>query len=205
MPETLNSVELAQHRVSDRLLHTNHGRNQAYLRRQLDRLQQAGINAVIFQVRPSADAFYKSAIEPWSRFLTGTAGKAPVPEWDPLQFMTDECHRRGMELHAWINPYRITTSAREQLPAGHIARRHPELTVTYAGKLYFNPGLPENRRHILRVIGDITAATTSTAFISTTISTPIRSKAHASTMRRHTPAMAADSASPTGAGPMSTR
>lgn len=60
-----------------------------------------------------------------------------------------------MELHAWINPYRITTSAREQLPAGHIARRHPELTVTYAGKLYFNPGLPENRRHILRVIGDI--------------------------------------------------
>lgn len=129
--------------------------NQAYLRQQLDRLQQAGINAVIFQVRPSADAFYKSAIEPWSRFLTGTAGKAPVPEWDPLQFMTDECHRRGMELHAWINPYRITTSAREQLPAGHIARRHPELTVTYAGKLYFNPGLPENRRHILRVIGDI--------------------------------------------------
>ncbi|MDE6490968.1 MAG: family 10 glycosylhydrolase [Muribaculaceae bacterium] len=129
--------------------------NQAYLRDQLDRLQAVGINAIIFQVRPSADAFYKSSIEPWSRFLTGTAGKAPSPAWDPLQFMTDECHRRGMEIHAWINPYRITTSAREQLPANHIARTHPQLTVTYAGKLYFNPGLPENRRHILKVIDDI--------------------------------------------------
>lgn len=131
------------------------GENKAYLRGQLDRLQQAGINAVIFQVRPSADAFYKSTVEPWSRWLSGTAGKAPSPEWDPLQFMTEECHSRGMELHAWINPYRITTSAREQLPAGHIARKHPELTVTYAGKLYFNPGLPENRQHILSVISDI--------------------------------------------------
>ncbi|MGN1173303.1 MAG: glycoside hydrolase family 10 protein, partial [Muribaculaceae bacterium] len=81
-----------------------------YLKNQLDLLQDAGVNAVIFQVRPSADAFYKSSLEPWSRFLTGVAGKAPVPDWDPLQFMIEESHKRGMELHAWLNPYRVTTS-----------------------------------------------------------------------------------------------
>lgn len=82
----------------------------AYLCDQLDKLKAAGCNAVLFQVRPSADAFYPSELEPWSRFLTGTAGKAPSPYWDPLQFMIEESHARGMELHAWLNPYRVTTS-----------------------------------------------------------------------------------------------
>lgn len=131
--------------------------NKAYLRRQLDALNRAGVNAVLFQVRPSADAFYRSELEPWSRFLSGKAGKAPEPEWDPLEFMVAEAHKRGMELHAWLNPYRITTSKGEILPAGHIACREPRRTVKYAdGKLYFDPGLPENREFIARVAGDIT-------------------------------------------------
>ena len=126
-----------------------------YLTNQLDLLQDAGVNAVIFQVRPSADAFYKSSLEPWSRFLTGVAGKAPVPAWDPLQFMIEESHKRGMELHAWLNPYRVTTSKTEVLPKNHIYYKHPNRFVKYDGKMYFDPGLPENRQFIEDVILDI--------------------------------------------------
>ena len=129
--------------------------NKAYLRDQLDKLQAAGCNAVVFQVRPSADAWYPSELEPWSRFLTGTAGKAPSPYWDPLQFMIEESHARGMELHAWLNPYRVTTNKTEKLAANHIYNKHPERFVTYDGKLYFDPGLPENRKFIEDVVKDI--------------------------------------------------
>ena len=76
--------------------------NKKALIQQLDSLHKAGINAVFFQVRPQADAFYNSKIEPWSCYLT-EAGKAPVPFWDPLEFVIEECHARGMELHAWLN------------------------------------------------------------------------------------------------------
>lgn len=127
--------------------------NRQWLRDELDALQRSGINAIVFQVRPSADAFYFSDIEPTSRFLSGECGKDA--DWDPLQFMIDECHARGMELHAWLNPYRITTSKGETLPSGHIARRHPERTVTYANRLYFNPALQSNRDWITDVIKDI--------------------------------------------------
>lgn len=127
----------------------------AYLCDQLDKLKAAGCNAVLFQVRPSADAFYPSELEPWSRFLTGTAGKAPSPYWDPLQFMIEESHARGMELHAWLNPYRVTTSKNEKLPQNHIYYKHPERFVTYDGKLYFDPGLPENREFIESVVKDL--------------------------------------------------
>lgn len=129
--------------------------NKEYLSELLDRLQQAGINAVIFQIRPSADAFYESDIEPWSRFLSGTIGKSPSPKWDPLEFMVEECHARGMELHAWLNPYRVTTSKNEKLPHNHIYHKHPERFVTYGGKIYFDPGIPENREYIERVVDDI--------------------------------------------------
>ncbi|MCM1096227.1 MAG: family 10 glycosylhydrolase, partial [Terasakiella sp.] len=128
--------------------------NKAYLRAQLDSLQAAGINAVIFQVRPQADAFYASRLEPWSCYLC-PGGKAPTPAWDPLQFVIDEAHARGMELHAWLNPYRITATRRQSVPAGHIARRHPERTVRYDGRLYFDPGQPANRDHIASVVRDI--------------------------------------------------
>lgn len=128
---------------------------QNYLRNQLDKLHEAGINAVIFQVRPQADALYESELEPWSRYLTGTAGKAPNPMWDPLQFMVDECHKRGMELHAWLNPYRVTSSAKQVPAKGHIYHKHPERFIRYDGKLYFDPGEPENRKFINKVVADI--------------------------------------------------
>jgi uncharacterized lipoprotein YddW (UPF0748 family) len=127
-----------------------------YLTDQLDKLQAAGVNAVLFQVRPSADAFYPSELEPWSRFLT-KGGKAPSPYWDPLQFMIDETHRRGMELHAWLNPYRVTTSPNEKLAPSHLYYKEPKRFVTYKGdnKMYFDPGLPENRAFIEKVVMDI--------------------------------------------------
>ena len=71
---------------------------------QLDELQKDGVNVIIFQVRAECDALYESKLEPWSRFLTGQQGQAPRPYWDPLKWMVDQCHKRGMELHAWINP-----------------------------------------------------------------------------------------------------
>ena len=132
----------------------NSEQNKAYLRNQLDSLKALGINAVIFQVRPQADAFYKSDLEPWSRYLTDN-GAAPAPFWDPLQFMIEETHARGMELHAWLNPYRVTSSAKQKLPASHIYHKHPERFVTYDGKLYFDPALPENREFIGKVVEDI--------------------------------------------------
>ena len=123
--------------------------------RQLNSLQKAGINAIIFQVRPEADALYASRLEPWSRFLTGVQGKAPEPYWDPMQFMIDECHKRGMEFHAWINPYRTKTTLKSELAPNHVYNIHQEWFVTYGDQLYFDPALPESRRHICMVVSDI--------------------------------------------------
>ena len=122
---------------------------------QLNSLQGAGINAIIFQVRPEADALYASQLEPWSRFLTGVQGQAPSPYWDPMQFMIDECHKRGMEFHAWINPYRVKTSLKSELSANHLYNIHPEWFVTYNNQLFFDPALPESRRHICMLVADI--------------------------------------------------
>ena len=124
---------------------------------QLNSLLGAGIDAIIFQVRPEADALYASPIEPWSRFLTGTQGKAPSPYWDPMQFMIEECHKRGMEFHAWINPYRVKTNLNNELAPGHLYHTNPEWFVIYNNQLYFDPALPESRRHICTVITDILA------------------------------------------------
>lgn len=130
--------------------------NQKYLRDQLDKLQQAGVNAVIFQVRPCADALYPSQYEPWSRYLTED-GKAPSPYWDPLQFMIDEAHARGMELHAWLNPYRVTPGPNAKPTPGSPYYKHPERFITYPGdgKIYFDPALQENREFIVKVVDDI--------------------------------------------------
>jgi len=122
---------------------------------QLDELSKDGVNAIIFQVRPECDALYQSSLEPWSRFLTGTQGKAPSPYWDPLQWMITECHRRGMELHAWINPYRAKTKTTTQLSTSHIAVQHPELCFDYDGLKLLNPGIPQCRDYICRVVADI--------------------------------------------------
>lgn len=125
------------------------------LTRQLDVLASCGVNTIIFQVRGEADALYASPYEPWSRFLTGTQGQAPAPLWDPLQWMVGECHRRGMELHAWINPYRAKTKGTARLAKSHPYVQHPERFFEYDGLLLFDPGIDANRHYICEVAADI--------------------------------------------------
>lgn len=122
---------------------------------QLDELKKDGVNAIIFQVRAECDALYPSKLEPWSRFLTGQQGKAPSPYWDPLQWMIDQCHRRGMELHAWINPYRAKTKFTHELAMNHVAVAQPSRCFDYDGLKILNPGIPENRDYICKVVSDI--------------------------------------------------
>ena len=128
---------------------------QSNLLHQLDELQKDGVNAIIFQVRAECDALYASKYEPWSRFLTGVQGQAPSPYWDPLQWMVEQCHKRGMELHAWINPYRAKTKGTTNLVSNHIAIKHPERVFSYDNLFILNPGMPENRQYIYRVVEDI--------------------------------------------------
>ncbi len=129
---------------------------QQNLTRQLDELQACGINAIMFQVRVEGDALYESVYEPWSRYLTGQQGKAPSPYWDPLAWMTDECHRRGMEIHAWINPFRAKTKGTTQLATSHPLVENPGLFFEYDGLYLFDPGMHENRKYICEIAADIT-------------------------------------------------
>lgn len=131
------------------------GRMKSMLVSQLDTLKKAGINAIIFQVRAECDALYESSYEPWSRFLTGMQGRVPDPYWDPLRFMITECHKRGMELHAWINPYRAQTKGTTELSPLHPYNKHPELFFRYGGQMYFDPGYPESRKYICKIVRDI--------------------------------------------------
>lgn len=127
-----------------------------YISDMVRKFDEAGINAVIFQIRPEADAFYRSPLEPWSRFLTGEQGKAPDdPGFDPLAFIIEECHKRGMELHAWLNPYRVKSNINNPLAKEHIYWKYPERFVQYGNQLFFDPGLPENRGFICEVVRDI--------------------------------------------------
>lgn len=121
----------------------------------LDMHKRNGMNAIIMQIRPAADAFYKSYLEPWSRYLTGIQGKAPVPFYDPLQFWVDECHKRDMEFHAWLNPFRVAQNISDPLSANHIAFKHPDWIVNYGDKLYFDPGLPQTREFVVKIVTDI--------------------------------------------------
>ena len=107
---------------------------QAELMALLDRAAALKLNAVLFQIRPAADALYASKIEPWSEYLTGAQGRAPVPFWDPLAFAIKEAHARNLELHAWFNPYRARhTDAKSPLSKTHIARTSPNLVKKYGG------------------------------------------------------------------------
>ena len=122
----------------------------------LDRAAALNLNAVVLQVRPSADALYASKKEPWSAFLTGEMGKAPVPFYDPLAFAIDEAHARGLELHAWVNPYRAHHPAdKSRVVASHIARRRPDLVVKYGPYLWLDPGSAEVRAYTVGVVRDI--------------------------------------------------
>jgi uncharacterized lipoprotein YddW (UPF0748 family) len=118
----------------------------------LDDLQQAGINAVFVQIRAEADAFYPSELVPWTRYLTGTQGQDPG--YDPLAFMIEEAHLRGMEFHAWFNPFRAHANASDTkgLAKNHVVNAHPEWIVQSGNILYINPGIPEARRHIIEAI-----------------------------------------------------
>lgn len=121
----------------------------------LDKLQDLGINTVIVQVRPKGDALYPSSINPWSEVLTGTQGKDPG--YDPLAFMITEAHNRGMEFHAWFNPFRITTKGTDinALAANHPARLHPDWVVSDGNALYYNPGVAEARQHVVNSVKEV--------------------------------------------------
>jgi uncharacterized lipoprotein YddW (UPF0748 family) len=135
---------------------TNPEAQKAEFIRILDMHQRNGLNAVIVQIRPSADAFYPSSFEPWSQWLTGIQGRAPSPYYDPLQFMIDEAHKRGMEFHAWANPYRANFNTRTaSIAPNHITRIHPEWFLTYGDKKYFNPSNVQAQNFVVNVIRDI--------------------------------------------------
>src|SRR6201996_146975 len=117
---------------------------------------ETGINAIFFQVRPAADAFYAKSTEPWSKWLNGKQGQAPDPLYDPLEFAITEAHKRGMELHAWFNPYRATMDGRfNLLSPDHITNLKPEWFFIYGGIKLFNPGIPEVREYIVKVLLDV--------------------------------------------------
>jgi uncharacterized lipoprotein YddW (UPF0748 family) len=124
--------------------------------RQLDLHKQNGMNAMIVQVRPAADAFYPSQYEPWSQWLTGVQGHPPSPYYDPLQFMIEETHKRGMEFHAWCNPYRADFQiGKSSIASNHITKIHPEWFLTYGDQKYFDPANKEAQKFVVNVIRDI--------------------------------------------------
>lgn len=121
----------------------------------LNQHKKNGLNAVFLQIRPTADALYAKSRELWSHWLMGKQGLAPAPGYDPLEFAIKEAHFRGMELHAWFNPYRATMSASAITSEDHITKKRPELFYTYGGQKLFDPGLPEVREYIIQVILDV--------------------------------------------------
>ena len=121
----------------------------------IDQHKRNGMNAILLQVRPAADAFYRKSREPWSQWLMGKQGIAPGPGYDPLEFAITEAHSRGMELHAWFNPYRASMGANTVFSEDHMVRKRPDLFFTYGGKKQFDPGLPEVREYIVQVILDV--------------------------------------------------
>lgn len=122
----------------------------------LEMHKRNGMNAIVMQIRPAADAFYPSQLEPWSEWLTGQQGKPPVPYYDPLEFMIAETHKRGMEFHAWMNPYRaVFNIAKSSIAPNHITKRHPEWFLDYGGKRYFDPGNKEAQQFVEKVVQDV--------------------------------------------------
>ena len=129
---------------------------QAQMRAILDKAEALHLNAVVLQIRPSADALYLSPIEPWSEYLSGTMGRAPDPFYDPLAFAVTEAHARGLELHAWFNPFRARHSEARSAPsAGHVSRTKPAWVKSYGKQLWLDPGEPAARAYSLAVIFDV--------------------------------------------------
>ncbi|HMR93254.1 MAG TPA: family 10 glycosylhydrolase [Chitinophagaceae bacterium] len=147
---TVDNIDWPQRGVTDV------AKQKAEFIRILNLHKQNGMNAVIVQVRPAADAFYPSPYEPWSQWLTGQQGKAPFPYYDPLKFMTEETHKRGMEFHAWLNPYRANFSIKKaSIAANHITRRQPGWFVTYGNQKFFEPSNKDAQNFVVKVVRDI--------------------------------------------------
>jgi uncharacterized lipoprotein YddW (UPF0748 family) len=127
-------------------------RQQADYTRLLDTATALHLNAVFVQIRPTADAFYRSPYEPWSQWITGKQGKDPG--WDVLGYMVKEAHARGLEFHAWFNPYRVSRETSvKKLAATNPARRHPDWVRRYGSGLWYDPGLPQVRDLVTKVVG----------------------------------------------------
>jgi uncharacterized lipoprotein YddW (UPF0748 family) len=122
----------------------------------LNHVKEYNMNAVVLQIRPASDAFYNSGIEPWSQWLTGKQGVAPDPWYDPLQFTIEECRKRGIDIHVWLNPYRaVHNIEKAKLSPNHIAIKHPEWLVTYGNQQFLDPGIPAVRDYLTKVVGDL--------------------------------------------------
>jgi uncharacterized lipoprotein YddW (UPF0748 family) len=129
---------------------------QAEIIRIVERARELNLNALILQVRTSADALYVSSLEPWSEYLTGTQGTPPSPIYDPLTMWIDEAHKRGIKIHAWFNPYRARHSAAKSPPArSHISNMTPAAVKSYGGFLWMDPGEPAAADQTLNVILDV--------------------------------------------------
>lgn len=123
----------------------------------LDSMEKYHFNTIVMQIRPSGDALYNSPYEPWSEVLTGTQGKAPSPYYDPLEFMITESHKRNIDFHAWLNPYRaIFNHSTTKISKEHPINKNPQWFVKYGSHTYYNPALPEVRHFIAKIVGDIT-------------------------------------------------
>lgn len=135
------------------------GLSEAQARAELEavvaRVERAGLNTIFFQVRPESDALYASSIEPWSRFLTGTQGRDPG--YDPLAILLSLAHARGIEVHAWLNPYRGMSSTSATTDASHVTRTLAEHAIPYGSAIVMDPGAPEVRAHVIAVITDLTS------------------------------------------------
>ena len=125
------------------------------LTQMMDKLKGCGINTIVLQVRPESDTLYKSSINPWSKYLTGTQGKDPG--YDPLAFAIQEAHKRGMELHAWMNPYRVTSSGTNlnSLVSSHPARKNPSWVIKYNNKMYYDPGNPAVVDYLVKTVKEV--------------------------------------------------
>ena len=122
----------------------------------LDEFVSIGFNTIIVQVRSSADAFYASPYEPWSQWLTGKQGVAPDPMYDPLEFIIEEAHKRNLEIHAWFNPFRaVLDTTKTKTDSLHISKTHPEWLFAHGKNLYLNPGIPEAREYVVKVVTDV--------------------------------------------------
>jgi uncharacterized lipoprotein YddW (UPF0748 family) len=122
----------------------------------LDKSVALNLNAVVLQIRPSADALYASRIEPWSEYLSGRMGVPPKPFYDPLKFAVDEAHKRGLQLHVWFNPYRVRhNDAKTEATPAHVSRSYPEIVREYGNYLWFDPGEPDALKQFIDVVTDV--------------------------------------------------